>query len=68
MSNDLEFTFCPKCHLGTLRSVGEKTSGFSGTKAIVGAVVAGPIGLAAGALGKKRKIYKCNRCGYIIEK
>ena len=43
---------CPKCH-GRLTAISERTGGFSGTKAVVGAVVAGPVGVAAGALGKK---------------
>ena len=34
--------------------------------AVIGAVVAGPIGLAAGALGKKRFVYVCNKCNYQI--
>lgn len=59
---------CPKCYMGYMENVGERTGGFSGGKAIVGAVIAGPIGLAAGALGKKRNIYRCNRCGYTVEK
>ena len=65
---DLDFKPCPKCGLGYLRAVGENKGGFSGGKALAGAVLLGPIGLAAGALGKKRKIYVCNRCGYMIEK
>ena len=59
---------CPKCKMGMLSAVGERTGGFSGKKAAVGAVLAGPIGLAAGALGKKKVTYKCSSCGYIIEK
>lgn len=55
MAQDLNMTICPSCHLGYLRSVGEKHGGFSGGKAVVGVVIAGPIGLAAGALGKKKK-------------
>lgn len=59
---------CPMCVRGWMEKVGERTGGFSGGKAIVGAVIAGPIGLAAGALGKKKTTYRCNRCGYTIEK
>lgn len=65
---DLNFTPCPKCHLGWMRAVSERTGGFSGGKAVLGAVIAGPIGIAAGALGKKKTVYQCNQCGYIIEK
>ena len=67
MAQNLEYHSCPKCALGYLRSIGEKTGGFSGGKALVGAVLVGPVGLAAGALGKKKKIYQCNRCGYTVE-
>ena len=59
---------CPKCRVGTLWAVGERTGGFSGGKAVLGAVIAGPIGLAAGALGKKKTTYRCGRCGYTVEK
>ena len=67
MAKDLSFTSCPKCRLGYLTSVGERTGGFSAGKAALGAVIAGPIGLAAGALGRKKKMYACNRCGYTVE-
>ena len=67
MAKDLNYSTCPKCHLGCMQAVGERTGGFSGGKAAVGAIIAGPIGLAAGALGKKKKTYRCNRCGYTIE-
>lgn len=66
MAKDLSFTTCPSCFKGYMTAVGERTGGFSGGKAVVGAIIAGPIGLAAGALGKK-KIYQCNHCGYTIE-
>lgn len=68
MAKNLSFTACPKCGLGYMQAVGERKGGFSGGKAVVGAVVAGPIGIAAGALGKKKTTYACVRCGYTIEK
>lgn len=68
MAQNLNFTTCPKCFIGYLQATSERTGGFSGGKAVVGAVIAGPIGLAAGALGKKKVTYTCNRCGYSIEK
>lgn len=68
MAQNLNYTPCPKCGVGYLSSVGERTGGFSGGKAVLGAVIAGPIGLAAGALGKKRTVYQCSRCGYTVEK
>lgn len=64
---DLNFKPCPKCGVGYLRSVGERTGGFSGGKAALGAVLLGPIGLAAGALGKKKVMYQCQKCGYTVE-
>lgn len=64
---DLNFKPCPKCHHGYLRSVGERTGGFSGGKAALGAVLLGPIGIAAGALGKKKVMYQCQKCGYTVE-
>ncbi len=66
--------YCPKCNpngfssCGVLKPISERTGGFSGGKAVAGAVLAGPIGLAAGALGKKKITYQCNKCGYTIEK
>ena len=59
-------SMCPQCH-GRLVAVSERTGGFSGTKAVVGAVVAGPAGVAAGALGKKLVVLQCVKCGYQIE-
>ena len=68
MAQNLNCTSCPKCYLGMLQAVGERTGGFSGGKALLGAVIAGPIGLASGALGKRKVLYRCNRCGYTVEK
>ncbi len=67
MAKDLSFTPCPNCGIGIMQKAGERTGGFSGGKAVVGAVIAGPIGLAAGALGKKKITYVCNKCNYTIE-
>lgn len=67
MAQKLEYTTCPKCRLGYFTAVGQRTGGFSGGKAIAGAVLLGPVGLAAGALGKKKITYRCNRCGYTVE-
>lgn len=65
--NDPAYKICTACHQGIMKPAGERTGGFSGGKAAVGAVLLGPIGLAAGALGKKKKIYQCDHCGYTIE-
>ena len=68
MAVDYNYKPCPKCGMGYLKAIGERTGGFSGGKAALGAVIAGPIGLAAGVLGKKKTTYQCSRCGYTIEK
>lgn len=68
MSQNLSWSMCPKCQRGILVATGERTGGFSGGKAVLGAAVAGPLGLAAGALGKRKVTYKCSRCGYTVEK
>ena len=68
MAQNLNYTSCPRCGTGYLQAIGERTGGFSGGKAVLGAIIAGPLGLAAGALGKKKITYVCNRCGYTIER
>ncbi len=61
-------TECPKCRAAyAMRPIGERQGGFSGGKAVVGALIAGPIGVAAGALGKKKTTYQCAKCGYTME-
>lgn len=50
-----------------MEAVSERTGGISLGKAAVGAVALGPIGLAAGALGKKKTTYRCSHCGFTIE-
>ena len=65
---DLNFTVCPSCKNGLLQAISERQGGFSAGKALAGAVIAGPIGIAAGALGKKKITYRCNKCGYVVEK
>lgn len=67
MAQDWSFKACPKCGMGFMSAVSERKGGFSGGKALVGAALVGPLGLAAGALGKKKTTYRCNRCGYTIE-
>lgn len=59
-------TLCPRCG-GKLVPISERTGGFSGKKAVAGAIVAGPAGVAAGALGKKLVTLQCEKCGYTIE-
>ena len=67
MAKDYSFQMCPRCGICYFRAVGERKGGFSGGKAVLGAVIAGPVGLAAGALGRKKTTYQCNRCGYTVE-
>ena len=54
---------CPKCS-GYMYPISERKGGFSGGKAVAGAILAGPIGIAAGALGKRKVLYQCDKCGY----
>ena len=67
MARDLNHTSCPKCYRGYMQAVSERTGGISLGKAAIGAVALGPIGLAAGALGKKKTTYRCSHCGFTIE-
>lgn len=58
-------TRCPACgELYEWKYVGTGRGGFSGGKAALGAVAFGPIGLAAGALGKQKVTYYCCKCGF----
>lgn len=62
-------TICPKCgKVRTMKMMSERKGGFSGGKAVAGAVLLGPVGLVGGALGKKKITYQCSSCGYIVEK
>jgi rubrerythrin len=62
-------SMCPKCKkFGTMEAVSERKGGFSGGKAVAGAVLLGPVGLLGGALGKKKVQFQCKSCGYIVEK
>ena len=67
MAKDLSYTICTQCYRGNMQLVGERQGGFSGGKAALGAILVGPIGLAAGALGKKKRTYRCTQCGFTIE-
>lgn len=61
---------CPKCGAGgTMVMLSERQGGFSGGKAVVGAVIFGWVGgIIGGALGKRKVTYQCSKCGYIVEK
>lgn len=59
---------CPQCQaVKEWNLVGTSKGGISAGKAVVGAVLLGPIGLAAGALGKKQDVYQCAKCGFTQE-
>lgn len=47
--------------------VSERTGDICLGKASVDTVALGLIGLAAGALGKKKTTYRCSHCGFTIE-
>lgn len=56
---------CPMCgEMYQWKYVGSDNAGFSKGKAAIGAVALGPLGLAAGALGKKKLTYCCGKCGF----
>lgn len=55
-----EFHRCPHCHSKDLNS---DKKGFSGGKALAGAVLTGGIGLLAGTIGYKNIQFTCMRCG-----
>lgn len=52
---------CPKCGSTSLSA---DKKGFGIGKAVVGAAVAGPIGLVAGNIGSKRVRVTCLKCGH----
>lgn len=54
---------CPKC--GSEQISADK-KGFSGAKAVAGAVVAGPLGIAAGTLGSNKVKITCLNCGNVF--
>lgn len=59
---------CPKCKKdNTIEPMSEREGGFSGKKAAIGGILLGPVGIAAGALGKKKVMYQCTECGYSLE-
>ncbi|MBR6619159.1 MAG: hypothetical protein IKK85_02340 [Clostridia bacterium] len=58
-------TKCPMCKERTnWKKVDKSRKGFSLGKAAVGAALFGSVGLAAGALGKKKVSYYCGNCGF----
>ena len=62
-------SMCPKCkQMYSMEAMSERKGGFSGGKAVAGAVLLGPVGLIGGALGKRKVMYQCLKCGYMVEK
>jgi ribosomal protein S27E len=58
---DVDEVHCPKCG-STQITAGNK--GFSVGKAVIGDIVAGPVGLVAGAIGSKKTMITCLKCGH----
>ena len=55
---------CPSCGAKKeWNKVAKDHKGFSAGKSLVGLVVAGPVGLVAGGLGKKKEAWYCSKCG-----
>lgn len=61
---DKEYLCCPKCHSRELHA---EQKGFSGGKALAGAVAVGGIGLLAGTIGSKDLQITCLKCGNKFE-
>jgi tellurium resistance protein TerD len=55
---------CPKCKSEQVIA-GRK--GFGAGKAVAGAVLLGPVGLAAGIFGRKKVLVSCIACGHTWE-
>jgi DNA-directed RNA polymerase subunit RPC12/RpoP len=56
-----EYICCPKCRSRELHT-GKK--GFSGGKAVAGALLTGGIGILAGTIGSKKVMITCLKCGH----
>lgn len=56
-----EYLACPKC---TARDLHAEQKGFSGGKALAGAIAVGGLGLLAGTIGSKSVNITCLKCGY----
>lgn len=54
---------CPKC--GS-EQISAHKKGFSGGKAVAGAVIACPLGIAAGTLGSNKMKITCLKCGHVF--
>lgn len=64
MDADKEYLGCPKCRSQQLHS---EQTGFSGGKALAGAILTGGIGLLAGTIGSKELMITCLKCGNVFK-
>lgn len=56
---------CPVCGDTLMwKKVDTQNKGFSVGKAALGGFLFGPVGLLGGALGKKKSLYVCGKCGF----
>ena len=56
---------CPMCGETLMwKKIDTQKKGFNVGKAAVGGILLGPIGLLGGALGKKKELYACGKCGF----
>nr|DAL55726.1 MAG TPA_asm: zinc-ribbon domain protein [Caudoviricetes sp.] len=60
-SAEMEGLFCPKCHS---RKIHIDKKGYSLAKGVIGAVVAGPLGLIAGKHKSNKVRYTCLNCSH----
>lgn len=60
ISKEEEYICCPKCKSKDLQAF---QSGFSGGKAVAGALLTGGIGILAGTIGSKDIMLGCKSCG-----
>ncbi|MFQ8953341.1 MAG: hypothetical protein ACLR56_10275 [Oscillospiraceae bacterium] len=63
---NLEFTICPKCKNRSFKSH-KREKEDSAVGKLLRAFFIRPVGLAAGAR-KKKVMYQCSKCGYIVER
>jgi hypothetical protein len=54
---------CPRCQSTQLSA---NKQGFSGTKAVTGAILTGGIGLMAGTIGSNKIKITCLKCGHVF--
>lgn len=55
-----DYLCCPKCYSKELHS---EQKGFSGSKALAGALLTGGVGILAGTIGSKEVTITCLKCG-----